>query len=73
MYNCTFTNQLDKKHSDSSSCIAVLFNISCFYFLFFLVSGPVVIGHSCYGVPANVLSFFLTFENTPKTILQLWT
>ena len=40
--------------SCSFSCIAVLFNMSCIYFSL-LVSGPVVIGHSCCGVPCNVL------------------
>ena len=37
----------------------MLFNISCFYYYFLLVSGPAVIGHSCCGVPANVLSVCL--------------
>ena len=33
----------------------MFFDIACFYF-FVLVVGPAVIGYSCCGVPANVLS-----------------
>ena len=41
------------------SCIAVFFNIFCFYFL--LVSRTALIGHSYCGVPANVLSLCLFY------------
>ena len=53
----------------------MLFNISCFYF-FLLVSGPAVIGHSCCGVPAKVLSvclfvcLFALTKLTKKIILH---
>ena len=46
------------------SCIALFFNISRFIFL--LVSGPAVIGHSCCGVSANVLSFFFFLGEANK-------
>ena len=41
--------------SCSFSCIAVFFN----FFFFLFVSGPAIIGRSCCGVPANVLSVCL--------------
>ena len=53
--------------SCSISCLGVFLNISCLLLLLLLlsllllllVSGPAVIGHSCCGVPANVLSVCL--------------
>ena len=39
--------------------VSLCFLIFLVFYYFFLASGPAVIGHSCRGVPANVLSVCL--------------